>query len=365
MNDNDPPVRLGIAGCGRIAEVAHLLGLSRIKGVRIVALMDTDPAKVRRLRELAPGARVFTDYDAFLDDGLDAVSICTPNHLHSPMAVKALHRGLHVLCEKPIAGTLEEASGMIAAAHDAGRILHINHSLRYHPHYATVAQLVHQGAIGTVQHVRCIRAGGSLPNESWSPGADWFVSRAAQGGLLLDIGIHMVDLMRWIAGEVRQVAGSLHRRSARIEVPDNVCALLQFEAGCTGSLELSWTFPVGAGLLEVYGSAGRIRLGAADAPQQTPVELVTLRHGEETTTYPPLVTRIPDSYECFIRAVTGRSPSPTPGELGRDALAICLAIERSHQSGRFAEVTSGAISGVESGVTSGVESRTESACQSV
>src|SRR5690606_32710388 len=210
-----------------------------------------------------------------------------------------------------------------------------------------------QGAIGAVQHVRCIRAGGSLPNEGWSPGADWFVSRAAQGGLLLDIGIHMVDVMRWIAGEVQQVAGTLHQRSPRIDVPDNVCALIQFDSGCTGSLELSWTFPVGAGLLEVYGTAGRIRLGVPDAPEQTPVELVTIRDGEAVTSYPPLVSPDADSYASFIRAVRGEAPSPTPGELGRDALAICLAIEQSSRTGRFVDVASL------------VNAQAESVCQSV
>jgi len=327
--------RIGIAGCGKIAEVSHIPGLNKVKGIKITALLDADPQRAEHLQKnLAPEAAVYHDLDTFLESGLDAISICTPNHLHCPMTLAALNRGLHVLCEKPIAGTYADANKMVAAADANQCVLQINHSLRYDPSYAMIARLVHEGAIGPLQHIRCIRAGGSLPNHSWSPGADWFVSKQAHGGLLLDIGIHMIDVMRWLGGEVDRVAGALQCRTPQIEVPDNVQALLTFKNGCTGCLELSWTLPIGANQLEVYGTLGRIRMGMSDPP----LELTTFRDGESITTHPDVATSIPDSYDCFARAITDKIPSPTPGELGRSALAMCLAIAQSSATGQFVNV---------------------------
>lgn len=324
-------LRVGIVGCGKIARVAHVPGFKGVPDVAIAALVDANAACAEQLRDdAAPAARVFTDYDAFLGSGLHAVSICTPNHLHASMAIKALQRGLHVLCEKPIAGTLADADAMIAAAGKAGRVLQINQTLRYLPLYATMAKLVREGAIGAPQHVRCIRAAAAPPNVGWSPGADWFVSRNAQGGLLLDIGIHMVDAIRWVAGDVITAFGDLQTRTPGIDVPDNVRALMRHAGGCTSSLEMSWTFPGGVSAFEVYGTTGKL----TTAPGRQDLELTTYDNGKPVVSAPPILSSVPDSYACFARAIRGEAPSPTPGELGRDALAICLAIAESSETGR-------------------------------
>lgn len=323
-------IRVGVMGCGRIAEVAHVPGFLAVPGARIAALLDADIKRAEALRDAKQlDAAVFSDIDAFLDSGLDAVTVCTPNHLHNPLTIKALQRGLHVLCEKPIAGTLADADNMIAAAREADRVLQINQSLRYAPLYATLARLVHDGAIGQPQHIRCIRAGGKTPNKGWSPGADWFVSKAAFGGLLLDIGIHMADCIRWIAGDVIRVSGEMTIRTPDIDVPDNVLATMRHANGCTSVLELSWTFPAGASALEIHGTAGKLQTVA----EGSGIEL-TVVDGEETTvSHPPLDDALPDSYASFIKAIHGEADSPTPGELGRDSLDICLAIAQSHEQG--------------------------------
>ncbi|MFA9478360.1 Gfo/Idh/MocA family protein [Phycisphaerales bacterium AB-hyl4] len=325
-------IRVGIVGCGQIALRSHAPGFVRVPSVRIAAVMDPDAKRAEALREsVAPEAKVFTDYEAMLDSGLDAVSICTPNHLHCSMTLSALGRGLHVLCEKPIAGTLADADRMLAAATEAGRVLQINQSLRYHRLYATMAALVQQGRVGEVQHVRCIRAGSSPPNKGWSPGADWFVSKAAQGGLLLDIGIHMVDVIRWVAGDIVSVQGDVNARTPGMEVPDNVRALMRHADGATSVLELSWTFPAGASGFEIHGTKGKLQV----VPGDPSLELTTFdEQGERVVSHPELIDDPADSYASFARAIHGEIESVTPGELGRDALAICQAIADSSEQGQ-------------------------------
>jgi predicted dehydrogenase len=151
----------------------------------------------------------------------------------------------------------------------------------------------------------------------------------------MDIAVHMADLLQWILGEITDVAAVLNTRTPGIDVPDNACALFRAASGATGVLELSWTAPVGAGLLEVYGTRGRIRMGFT--PQ--PIELTTMRNGKAETVFPEPKKRVKNSFQCFVEAVNGKADSLTPGTLGRDALALCEAIAKSGEAGRFVKVS--------------------------
>ncbi len=319
-------VRIGIAGCGKIAQVGHVPGIQASDVGCVTALCDKDIERAEALRdEQAPDADVFDSLEEMLNSGIDAICVCTPNNLHYPMTMKALEAGVHVLCDKPIAAKLSEASEMVEASKKTGKVLHINQSLRYHPMFRTIAELIKEGAIGDLIHLRCIRGGSQTPDRGWSKGASWFVSKEAQGGLTLDIGVHMADLLTWYAGEAEQVSAYSHTRLPDIDVEDNVNAMIQFKNKTVGMLELSWTLPTGAGFLEIYGTEGCIRNGFSEEP----IELITVSDGEKTTSYPELNEEGKDSYQAFIDAVLKRAPSPTPGELGRDALALCVAIKES------------------------------------
>jgi 1,5-anhydro-D-fructose reductase (1,5-anhydro-D-mannitol-forming) len=333
----DEIVRVGIVGCGKIAERNHIPGFRGVDGYEITALCDIVAEKMEeKKREFElENAACFSRSDELFASGLvDAVAICTPNDLHHPQTIAACKAGLHVLCEKPMAASLDEATDMIEAARAAGVVLQINQSLRYNAQYQTVVDLVHQGAIGDPFHVRCLRAGATTPNRGWSPGADWFVQKKRQGGLLLDIGIHMADLLRMIMGDAVSVAGLVDTRNQDIDVPDNISAVMRFENGGTGVLELSWTLPGGAGFLEVYGTGGRIRMGFSEEP----IQLVTIEGDEQTVSYPEPQPRR-NSQFVFRQAILGQGPSLTPGEYGRRALALCLAIEASSRNGAFVDVT--------------------------
>ncbi len=331
------PVRVGIAGCGKIARVGHVPGIQSTDAGQIVALCDVDVKQAERLRnELVSDANIYESLDVMLASNIDALCICTPNNFHYPMTLAALKAGMHVLCEKPMAAGLPEASEMISAAQKADRILHINQSLRYNPMYVTLAELIQQGEIGEILHLRCIRGTSNTPNRAWSPGADWFVSSEAEGGLVFDIGVHMADLLQWYGGKVRDIRAYVDTRLPDIDVPDNVNALMRFHNGAVGVLELSWTLPTGANLLEVYGTNGRIRCGFTEQP----IELTRIPNDNEEppVSYPAPKEGVKDSYQAFIDAVLGRTESPTPGELGRDAVALCDAIQRAGDSGTTAEV---------------------------
>jgi predicted dehydrogenase len=330
-------IRVGLVGCGRIAEADHLPGFIGA-GCQVTALCDLRPERLDAVQakfpELKDAARFQKDRDLFASGLADAVAICTPNDCHFPQTMAACKAGLHVLCEKPMAATLEQTTKMIQAARKARVVLQINQSLRYNPQYQALVKLVKDGAIGEPFHVRCIRGGAGTPNEGWSPGAKWFVQKKHAGGLLLDIAIHMADFMRMVMGEAVSAAGWMDTQRSDIDVPDNVNAMFRYRNGGTGMLELSWTMPGGVALFEVYGTRGRIRLGFSDKGVELWQEG---KPAEAATTYPATVPH-PNSQSVFRDAILGKGQSLTPGEYGRRALALCLAIQESSATGKIVKV---------------------------
>jgi len=328
-------LRVGIVGCGMIAKKNHLPGFRSAGGWKVTALCDVLPERMAEKAEefdLQDAARFEKDTDLFASGLVDAVAICTPNDCHFPQTMAACKAGLHVLCEKPMAGSLAQCTQMIEAAKQAGVVLQINQSIRYSAPYRTIVDKVKEGAIGEPFHIRCIRAGNGTPNKGWSPGADWFVQKKHEGGMLVDIGIHMADLMRQVMGPATKVAGLVDTRLPDIDVPDNISALYRYANGGTGVLELSWTLPGGAGFLEIYGTKGRIRMGF----KGNIVELWQdgAEGGETTLAAVPQ----PNSQTVFARAIKGEEPSWTPGEYGRRALALCLGAQESSESGKWIDI---------------------------
>ena len=330
-------LRIGIIGCGKIATVSHVPDFMATGKVQIVALLDKSREKAELMRKtLVPEAECFRSLDKILAADLDAVSICTPNNLHYSMTLKALKAGRHVLCEKPLAGTAAEAARMVRAARKAKRVLQTNLSLRYIPDYVTMADLVAKGRIGTPIHARCIRASGTTPDKGWSPGATWFVKKRSQGGIILDIAVHMADFLKFAVGDIAKVAAITETRTPGLDVIDTATALLKFKNGATGHLEVSWAMPTGAGLLEIYGTKGSIRMGFSDKP----IELTRIGRTGKEVTYPDAKKGVKSSFATFVDAIHGKATSPRSGEVGRDAVALCDAISDSGKLNEFVKVKS-------------------------
>ncbi|NOY75131.1 MAG: Gfo/Idh/MocA family oxidoreductase [Kiritimatiellaeota bacterium] len=320
-------LRVGLIGCGKIARVAHAPGLSEMKKVAITALFDMSKKAVDTIaKEFATDALICDSVEELLSSDVDSVVISTPNHTHCELALQALRAGKHVLVEKPMAASLSEAGRMIAAAKRRGLTLQVNQTLRFTPPYVAIKHAIEKGKIGTPLHIRCIRASGSTPNKGWSPGADWFMSKEARGGIIMDIGVHMADVMRWYFGDIAKLRSINQTKSGNYDVPDNSTTLFDFKNGATGVLELSWTTPAGGGLLEVYGTKGTIRMGfGSDGP-----EVSKASGGFKALKVPK--TR--DSHKCFWDAILKDEPTPVSGEVGRGALACCVAMEQSGRDNR-------------------------------
>jgi len=236
-------IRLAISGAGAIAERAHIPAFLSTPEISIVALQSRSIEKAERIAaamEAGERPRIYRDYDEMLRrERPDAVGIFTPNALHCEFTLKAIAAGAHVLVEKPMAPTVAEARRMVAAAKDAARVLMVAMQRRFGGLELAIKRAIDQGAIGTPHFIRSRLSHGGP--ELWAPGQNWFFERGdAGGGAMLDLGVHVADLARWLMGEVESVSGQIATLEKNIGVEDNGAAMLKFRSGAIGVIEASW-----------------------------------------------------------------------------------------------------------------------------
>ncbi len=190
-------MRWGILGAASFAQGFMAPAINAARGSRLVALATSDPAKAAPFEAIAPGLRVFADYDALLaDPDIDAIYIPLPNHLHVEWTIKALKAGKHVLCEKPIALKEAEFGALIAARDASGKLAAEGFMIVHHPQFVRAKQLLAEGAIGKLRHVDAafsFNNAGQTDNIRNRP--------ETGGGALRDIGVYTFGSARFVTGE--------------------------------------------------------------------------------------------------------------------------------------------------------------------
>src|SRR5262245_18765812 len=232
-------LRIGLVGVGAAAQISHIPTLMRTEGLELVALCDRDPEKAQRVAQKfqIPTASSRLD-DLLEDETLDAIDICTPNFLHAPMATAALEAGKHVLCERPLARSADEASQMVKVARKADRILMCAVQHRFRPDAQLLRKVVEKGDLGEIFFAK---AGWLRQRTEWDSDAWRRQKREPGGGVVLDLGFQMLDLALWVLGspKVQSVTASVHRLR-KGEVEDSATAFLTLQGGATLTHELTW-----------------------------------------------------------------------------------------------------------------------------
>lgn len=244
-------IKIAIAGCGSITRFRHAPEYRENPKAEIAGFFDALPSRAQELVDQY-GGKVYSTYEDLLADSeVQAVSICTANLFHAPMSVQALIAGKHVLCEKPMAQTTEEAEEMIRASEAAGRVLMVGHNQRLTYAHRQAKRLIANGEIGRVLTFKtCF---GHAGPENWGiekSSKTWFFDKNFTSvGSLGDLGVHKIDLMRFLLNdeftEVTAVSETLDKCTSdgqRIGVDDNVFCILRTRSGVIGSLTNSWTY---------------------------------------------------------------------------------------------------------------------------
>ncbi|TFE00719.1 Gfo/Idh/MocA family protein [Jeotgalibacillus salarius] len=240
-------LRVGVIGCGSIASRRHLLEYQQNEGAEIAAVVDIVEERAQEMAE-AFGAKAYTRYEEMLqDETIDAVSVCLPNYLHAKVSIDALNAGKHVLCEKPMATSREEAEEMNLAAKTNNKKLMIAHNQRFVPSHQRAKKLLDSGELGKVYSFKTTF--GHPGPERWSVDgrSSWFFDKdKAFIGALGDLGVHKSDLIRYLLGEVSQV-GAFVESSAKegTDIDDNAVCILRMQSGVIGTLAASWSYVSG------------------------------------------------------------------------------------------------------------------------
>jgi predicted dehydrogenase len=231
--DTTPAV--AVIGCGW-AGLRHARAFAEA-GARVRWAVDMDAGRAARLARDYADARSSTEYHAVLEDPqVTAVTICLPHDLHAPTAVDAAQAGKHILCEKPIADSLEAADRMIAAADAAGVVLMIAENVRFSPLLAKVSAMIAAGSIGRLALAQVTREVYTRTVERATRA--WYNdAKAAAGGIMMAGGVHDVETLRMLVGEVESVfARRVRQRLAEMEGDDTSVALLTLRDGAVATL---------------------------------------------------------------------------------------------------------------------------------
>lgn len=242
--------RVGIVGCGAIARQRHAREYHLNPNVEISGFYDLNQARAQEMVQKYGGRVYPTMEEMFADSSIDAVSICVANAYHADCSIKALNAGKHVLCEKPMAITLEDCEAMLAAAKKNGKRLIIGQNQRLSPAHVYAKRLLDSGELGRV--ISFQSTFGHKGPEMWSVDKSantWFFKKdLAAFGSMADLGIHKIDLMCYLIGDkVASVYSRLMTLDKKfpdgrpIEVDDNSVEILTFSQGTMGTVITSWT----------------------------------------------------------------------------------------------------------------------------
>ncbi|MDF2646426.1 MAG: gfo/Idh/MocA family oxidoreductase [Paenibacillus sp.] len=237
-------LRVGLIGCGAILQRRHLPEYLAHKDVVIVSVCDPNLERAQEVARQFGIPNAYETHQQLLQSGgIDAVSVCTPNHLHSSVSIEAMELGIHVLVEKPMATSLKEAEAMIRTAKEQNVFLMVGHNQRFMPAHRKAKDILQSGKLGKVLSFSTI-FGHSGP-EHWSIDGknSWFFNQEhAFSGALGDLGIHKADLIHWLLEdsitEVTAFCSTLHKPT---NVDDHSMILLKTASGTVGSLTASWT----------------------------------------------------------------------------------------------------------------------------
>jgi predicted dehydrogenase len=231
-------LRVGIVGTGAVAQLVHLPFCTNRRDVEVVALADTDLEKARALANRFEVPRVLATDELLQGDAVDAVILCTPNHLHEAEAVTALEAGKHVLVERPLALTPEGCRKVVSAAQAGDRTLVVGMSHRFRPDVAALRAFVAGGELGEVYAGRVAWMNRFVPmrKTKWRQNPE-----EAGGGALIDLGVQSLDLLLWVLGtpRVKRVSAVMAWGDEEVENAANV--LMETDQGASLTLEVSWT----------------------------------------------------------------------------------------------------------------------------
>ena len=308
-------IRWLVAGVGDIAKKRVLPAILAAPHCRLAGLVTRDAAKA-----VPYAVPSWPDFDtAIAECACDAVYIATPVFLHAPQTIAALRRGLHVLCEKPMALRYEDAAAMQRASEETGRTLGVAYYRRMYPKVQRARELLAAGTIGRPVFAEAASHTWSLPA---AEGRDWLADpQRAGGGPLYDVGCHRIDLMNYLFGSPVRATGHMSTLVQPLAVEDNASLLIEYDSGVRGFIDVRWHSRVVRDEFRIRGTEGELDLTPLNSP---------------SLAYPGGSEQLPAHdnlhYPCVADFVSALEEGRAPLSNGTTALAAEWVIQQVHST---------------------------------
>jgi predicted dehydrogenase len=332
-------LRVGVLGCGVIAQTVHLNVLQRLPEVEIAAIADSDEERRREAANQVKTARAYADYrEVFQDKQVDAVIICLPTGLHCEAALQAMESGKHLYLEKPLAASKEDCVKILHAWEKSGLVGMIGFNYRFHPLYQEAHRILATGDVGKILAVRSVFSGFAEGLPVWKR------TRGSGGGVLLDLGSHHIDLLHFLFDT--KIVEVFARIRTQISEADVAFVQLRMENDVTAQSMFSLS-SVEDDRFEIFGTEGRLSI---DRYLSTQVEVrsprldlsraaqfgriwrtLTARHGQRKIISPRFEPSYQSSIAHFVRSVL-RKEQAHPDFM--DAYRSFAVIEAAEESAR-------------------------------
>ncbi|MDC3416033.1 Gfo/Idh/MocA family protein [Aquibacillus salsiterrae] len=335
-------IKFGIVGCGRVGKV-HAAAVYETKGSLLTAICDLEEGKLKTLTKEFRVSNVYKNYTEMLENkDIDVINICTPNGLHADMAIAAIKKGKHVIIEKPMATSLEDARLIIETAKKYNVKATVVHQNRFNEAIQVTREALLKGRFGKLSYgtasVRWTRT------QDYYNQDDWRGTKEMLDGVLMNQVIHTIDLLIWLMGPVKSVFGRAVTRLREIEMEDVGTAILEFESGSIAVVDGTGTiYPVDIGAnINLFGECGTVSIGGNAANQierwrfsesfeKEEQEMIESNKAMPLSVYGNGHKQI---VENFVESIKENKDPYVSLEAGFNAVKVILAIYKSSMSGQ-------------------------------
>lgn len=343
-------LKVGFIGIGS-------MGFSHLKEVHahqpacaeVVAACGSSESNVRKVLELVPRIKIFSDASQLIASDVDAVFISTPNFTHVPLGLEVLSAGKHLFLEKPVGITEPECAALLRAAETSGRTVLIGHELRYSPYFSRVKSLIEEGAVGQPHLAWCREFRGRFQKKS----QDWIEDSRRSGGALVDKNCHHFDLMNWWLGaRPRRVCAFGGNAVNRVipgsqQVIDHATVSFEYDSQARGTLQLCLFVPGMADEeleMGIVGDRGVIQTRLSQLQlvlwrrehKQPEIQTIEAKRGEGWGRH----LGFSEEHDAFFESIRSGTTPLTSVRNCVDGTLLAIAAERSIQTGQVAEVAS-------------------------
>ncbi|MBU1975633.1 MAG: Gfo/Idh/MocA family oxidoreductase [Nanoarchaeota archaeon] len=339
-SDNTRKYKVALVGCGRISS-KHFNAIKQIPELKLIAVCDINKEKAEKAAK-EQGCTAFTDYENMLDTAKpNVVSICTPNYLHPEQTIMAARKKIHVLTEKPIALSLEDARNMVWECKDNEVELFVVKQNRHNPPMRKIKEAMERGRFGK-PYLCSVTVRWQRPQEYYEQD-DWHGKLSKDGGMLINQASHHIDAMRWLMGPVESVIGVGATLGRKIETEDTALAIVKFKSGALGVIEATTlTYPHNLeGSITIQGEKGTAKVGG------TALNKIDLWHFKDFNNDDDNIKNIgvmnpPDVYgsshidvfKNVVDCLVHNKKCDVDGMEGTKSLEMIHAIYKSHRTGK-------------------------------